>query len=100
MLKTHSCKHYVQETRDHHEQRYDAHAYLEDLERLNIGVHLGKQMLDNARILYCKYAKSFKSTKIWRTYEDYDLMIDMSLREFRTFSPKDEYVRISSPLES
>ena len=88
----------MQEIRDHHEQGYDAYTYLEDLECLNIGVHSGKQILDNTRVLYCKDAKIFKSTKIWRTYEKSDLMMDMSPREFRTFSPKDEYVKFPLPV--
>ena len=68
MFKTPSCKQYVQETRDHHEQGYDAYTYLEDLERLDIGVHLGKQMLDNTRVPYCKDAKSQKNTKKLKKY--------------------------------
>ena len=35
MIKTHSCKQYVQETRDHPEQGYDAYTYLEVLEHLS-----------------------------------------------------------------
>ena len=68
MFKTPSCKQYVQETRGHHEQGYDAYTYLEDLERLDIGVHLGKQMLDNTRVPSCKDAKKFKSTKKLKTH--------------------------------
>ncbi len=35
---------------------------------LALGVHLGKQMLENTRVLYCKDSKSFKSTKILKKY--------------------------------
>ena len=41
--RLHSCKQYVQEARDHLDQRYDAYTYLEFLSILVVETHLRKQ---------------------------------------------------------
>ena len=50
MFNTYSCKQYVQETRDHLDQGYDAYTYLEVLEHFNSINTLEKTMLGNTSV--------------------------------------------------
>ena len=89
--RLHSCKQYVQEARDHLDQRYDAYTYLEFLSILVVEIHLRKQCQETQ-----EYSTNQKGNRT-QQYQDMEnmqkivfLKIDMSPRTFRTFSPRYE----------
>ena len=67
MFKTHSCKQYVQETRGHLDQGYDAYTYLKVLERSNKRNTLEKTMLDNTRVFF---PSKCKRIQLYQDMED------------------------------
>ena len=66
--RLHSCKQYVQEARDHLDQRCDAYTYLEFLSILVVETHLRKQCSETQEYSTNQKAIELNSTKIWRTY--------------------------------
>ena len=98
--RLHSCKQYVQEARDHLDQRYDAYTYLEFLSVLVVETHLRKHCQETQ-----EYSTNQQGNRTQK-YQDMEniqkiafLKIDMSPKLF--LSPLSyNNSRTSSPPES